>query len=83
MSKTHNKKKILWFYLYVYFLLPLLNSSAQNKCCDNLFNNDEIFEAIREFRVSEVALTFHLLPKGHTHSGNTTPFTIPEVMWHE
>lgn len=40
-------------------------------------------KAIGEFRVAEVALTFHLPPKGHTHSGAATPFTMPEAAWHE
>lgn len=40
-------------------------------------------KAIRDFRESEVALTFHLLPKGHTHSGTAAPLTMPEVIWRE
>lgn len=42
-----------------------------------------LVKAIREFRVSEVALTFYLHPKDHTHSGTTTPFPRPEVTWYE
>lgn len=41
MFKTHNKKTFLCFYLFVYFLLPLLNFSAQKECCNNLLNHDE------------------------------------------
>lgn len=70
--------KYYCFYLYVYFSLPLLNFSAK-EICNNLFKMMNFFKAIGEFRVSEVALTSHLLPKGHIHPGAATPFTMPEV----